>query len=528
MANSSLLKAQTRTDSSRKTLLLIMRKMNVPEPKEWAAGSYFESECLSIDGTVEHTTPLYYAAHSRWDELAMLLMEHGATPQGKCGGNRGSSHNVLSQLCVVTNNANSEVRNLIEMASSLNIDQIVTLNDIPMLFGPYPSSQDLVQWKNGILSWNNYYQSPPIHYIQLWSAIEAANVSQRQKIRVERPSSLVIHAAKRRDIVALQRLLDFGLNVNEKTINRTFGPFFISATALDMVSWTATVKPTRCSDSGLQLKEHDAQIAELLISRGAIRGPNYVFEYLLSMVVLQCIVLPIGGPILLCFLVYLLGSKALDLVNQSWSIRETTLKGNPHEVMIYNFTLLLLMLGWIFDILCLVGIWVMWDYITERREQGHQKPFTREAALACGSFFALAAANFIARSTVATSGRTGEAFILDILNDLCVSGVCVCGIALTCVPSFGLASLLLNHPFRLSEEVQECSPSDVVWGATRSVLRPRISQWRTWLLDRFPRLRDWLYFDVRMPSMKRRRDTVVGEWELEDGTRLLDHFSDSE
>ena len=86
MANSSPLRAQTRTDSSRKTLLLIMRKMNVPEPKEWAAGSYFESECLSIDSTVAPTTPLYHAAHLRWDELAILLMEHGATPQGKCWG----------------------------------------------------------------------------------------------------------------------------------------------------------------------------------------------------------------------------------------------------------------------------------------------------------------------------------------------------------------------------------------------------------------------------------------------------------
>jgi hypothetical protein len=235
-----------------------MRKMNVPEPKEWAAGSHFESECLSIDSTVAPTTPLYHAAHLIWDELAILLMEHGATPQGKCWGGRGASHNVLSQLCVVTNNANSEARNLITMASSLNIDQIITLNDISMLFRPYPSSENLVQWKNGILSWNNYYQSPPIHYIQLWSAIEAANISQRQKIRAEGPSSLVVNAARRRDIVALQHLLDFGLDVNEKTVNRTFGPFFVRATALDRVSWTATVKPTRCSDSGLQLKEHDA------------------------------------------------------------------------------------------------------------------------------------------------------------------------------------------------------------------------------------------------------------------------------
>jgi hypothetical protein len=140
---------------------------------------------------------------------------------------------------------------------------------------------------------------------------------------------------------------------------------------------------------------------------------------------------------------------------------------------------------------------------------------------------ALALANFMARSTVATGGRTGEAFILDILSDLCVLGVCVCGLALTCIPSIGFASLLLNHPSLLCQEVQECSPSDVVWGATRSVLRPRIYQWRTGLLDRFSRLRDWLYFDVRM-SMKRRRDTVVGEWEVEGDTRLLDHFSDSE
>jgi hypothetical protein len=231
---------------------------------------------------------------------------------------------------------------------------------------------------------------------------------------------------------------------------------------------------------------------------------------------------------LLCFLVYLFGSKAMDLVTQSWSIRETTLNGNLREFMIRNFVLLLFMLGWMFDLLCLMGIWVMWDYITKRREQGHRKSFTPKVAMACGSFFALAVANFVARSTVATGGRTGEAFILDILSDLCVWAVCVCGLALACIPSFGLASLLWNHPSALCQDVQEFSPSDVVWGATRSVLRPRIYQWRTGLLDRFPRLRDWLYFDVRMPSMKRRRGTVVGEWELEADTRLLDHFSDSE
>jgi hypothetical protein len=81
-----------------------MRKMNVLEPKEWTAGSRFESECLAIDFAAGQITPLYHAGYLRWNELAILLMEHGASPQGQCWGHPGSNQTVLGQLLPISSN----------------------------------------------------------------------------------------------------------------------------------------------------------------------------------------------------------------------------------------------------------------------------------------------------------------------------------------------------------------------------------------------------------------------------------------
>ncbi|KIW91809.1 uncharacterized protein Z519_07779 [Cladophialophora bantiana CBS 173.52] len=327
-----------------KMLLSIMREMNVPNPKEWTTGSKFESDCFAIAITGPPAAPLYHAAYLRWNELAVLLMEHGSTPQGRCWEYPGGCNTILGQLYADTNGASSEVRNLLRTASSLRIDRIITLNDISTLLRSYPSVEGLIQWKKGVLNWNNYYQSPPVHYIQLWDAIREANAPQRQKVCTGCPprSFLVINAVRRRDIVALQHLLDFGLNVNEKVEPIGFTP---RATALDIVSWTATVKRLRCCDSGLELREHDRRIAEFLLSRGAIRGPNYMFEYLLVITILQCVVLPISLPVLLCFLISLCGSKAVNLISQSWSIRDAVLEDEPGGHLIYNLDTILYTFG---------------------------------------------------------------------------------------------------------------------------------------------------------------------------------------
>lgn len=494
-----------------------MRKMNVPEPKEWAAGSRFESECLANDFAAGQITPLYYAGYLRWNELAILLMEHGASPQGQCWGHPESSQTVLGQLYHITKEPKSEVLDLLAIASSLNMDRTITLRDVDMLLRSYEGPRGQIQWEKGVLSWNNYYQSPPLNYTRLWSAIEAANTSQRQKIRDDPQLSPLLNAVRRRDIVAIQHLLDFGLDVNQKIKERSFAAFFSRATALDMVSWTATVKPARCSDTGLQLKEQDAQIAELLISRGGIRGPDYVFEYLLGLTVLQCFILPIVGPVLLGFFVYLFGKLAVHLLEQSVNVRKTDLQ---------NLATFLLVIGWTFDALCVFGICCMLDYIKKRREEWHQNLRTTKALTVCCSFFTLAITNFIAKSTVALGDRAGLAFLWGTLSDLCVMIVVTCLGALSVAPQFAFFCMFYNHPNVLADQVQEGSPSYVVWGASRSVLRPRISKWKTGVIARFTRLCNWLCFDVRRLLMRRRHDrVVVDEWEFEAGIRPVDDVS---
>jgi hypothetical protein len=122
----------------------------------------------------------------------------------------------------------------------------------------------------------------------------------------------------------------------------------------------------------------------------------------------------------------------------------------------------------------------------------------------------------IAKSTAALGDRAGLAFLWGTLSDLCALIVVTCLGALRVAPQFAFFCMILNHPNVLAEQVQECSPSYVVWGASRSVLHPRISKWKTRVIARFTRLCNWLCFDVRRLLMRRRHDrVVVDEWEFE-------------
>ena len=493
-----------------------MRKMNAPEPKGWTAGSEFESECLAINFTVGPIIPLYHAGYLRWNELATLLMEHGASLQGQCWEDSRPSGTVLSEIYHTTKEPKSEVLDLLTIASSLNMDEIITLHDVDMLLSSYVSPRGLIQWEKGVLNWDNYYQHPPISYARLWSAIEAANTSQRQNILEGPQSSPLLDAVQRRDIVAIQHLLDFGLDVNE-SIRRTSNVFFIRTTALDMVSWTATVNPARCSDTGLELKKHDTEIAELLISRGAIRGPDYVFEYLLSLTVLEYFILPIVGPVLLGSFVYLFSKLALNLLKWSVNVRKPNLQG---------LVVTLLVVGWIFCFIFTVEIYLIWEHRKLRRQKGHQKLLTTKAVVWCFLVFSLAITNFIAKSTVAVGDRAWLAFLWGTLSDFCAIIVCICLGALLVLLQFALFWMDENPPRMLAHLVQEYSPLYVVWGATRSVSRPRISKWKTRVIARFTRLCDWLYFDARRTLTKRRHGSVVvDQWELEVGIRPVDNIS---
>ncbi|KAG7284947.1 hypothetical protein NEMBOFW57_009562 [Staphylotrichum longicolle] len=306
---------------ARKILVASMAQAGMRGPYEWAAESPFESACLSITGFDE--PPLYYAAARRWNELALFLMEHGASPQAPARGN------VLELLASSQGHRGiGAAQNLLVLASQSGVEKIITMEDVNLLLWRYPGfwrgvdrdcavSWRQAWWNHRVLRWEGYYESPPADYIKLWATISAANRAQKQKIRLppstradtdadadDRASSdPILAAAVRRDLVALRALLDFdgipdvySIHGNWRRLHRRWqlwnGWRPSWATALDVVSWTAHVDPARCDESGLRLKAQDARIAALLAARGAARGPDYVFEALLAHVLLQHVVLP--------------------------------------------------------------------------------------------------------------------------------------------------------------------------------------------------------------------------------------------
>lgn len=337
----------------RRILLSAMPEANSQGPCGWVAESQFESACLSLNDDYFDEPPLYLASARRWDELAVLLMEQGANPQAP------ARNSVLKRLGSQDRIDDGRVQNLLMLALRSGVGKIVTTEDVNMFIEKYQGFSERdhpVSWKSRkrhrILCWEGRYESLPAGYIALWEAISAANRAQHEKIWPPSPTSTsydatrnpILAAALYRDLVALQHLLllDFHDAFHVNTLHETrfrwdhwdhFAPQhrnrgwyrFVSCyprvTLLDLVSWTANVEPSRCSSSGLRLKAHDARIASFLISQGAVRGPDYVFETLLVKVLLQHVLPPVALP-LVGYCLYLSGTWVAVVLPQANEMTE--------------------------------------------------------------------------------------------------------------------------------------------------------------------------------------------------------------
>lgn len=234
------------------------------------------------------------------------------------------------------------------LASRSGVEKIVTMEDVNMLLEAYPgfySWHYQVFWRVSkrrcIFHWG-CHESPPASYIALWETISAANRAQREKIQLpsrthsrrDARGNPILAAALRRDLVALQHLLDFSDTFCINALHETWGPLHRNrgwrrlifcpprVTVLDVVSWTINVEPCHCGESGLRLKAQDARIAAFLIARGAVRGPDYVYEALLVKVLLQHVVLPLVVLLLVGYYLYLSGSWVAVVLPQADEIRE--------------------------------------------------------------------------------------------------------------------------------------------------------------------------------------------------------------
>ena len=309
----------------RKTLLSVMKNFNVPQPLNWTTNNWFEEVCLSIDSSSGQTCPLFHSAALRWDELSVLLMENGATPQTTCFGefskiSQHPSGTVLSRLIGSTRNMNNEVQDLLRTAVNLNVGHIITLQDINAILSPDKPSRRRIRWSySGLLSWNLGSEWHRDYEMQLWQSIAMANISQVQKISdPQSRSTVIIEAAQQRRFWAVKVLLDMGLDPNARASRWRF--WRLNVTAIDVVAWTSSVGAVKCDESGLRLKERDAEIVDLLQSRGGTRGIEYRIEYQLVLAFVQTLLVPAGGTIALGYAIYSIFPWVPRLWNQSLSI----------------------------------------------------------------------------------------------------------------------------------------------------------------------------------------------------------------
>lgn len=267
----------------------------------------------------------------------MLLMENGASTQGVCFFKTSESDplrrgTVLSRLIGSTLNANNEVQNLLRDAASLKVDHIITLADINaivMVQTVHPGKHiEWGLWGEIPLKWGHHLLWRPDREMQLWQSIAFANISQRQKVSdLYVTSTLIKEVAWRRDVWAVRTLLDMGLDPNGRRGGWKF--WQPKLTALDFVAWTDSVSAAECDESGLFLKATDAEIMDLLRSRGGTRGIEYRFEYQLCLLLSQNLIIPAAALLSLGFIIYKsypwipkFWGRGLELVREDWKDSE--------------------------------------------------------------------------------------------------------------------------------------------------------------------------------------------------------------
>lgn len=290
-----------------------MQKLGVPDPNGWCTPSEFEDACMAVDNAGGQTSPLYHASYLGWDELATLLIQRGASPGGSLIWTRGDYHisrhrplSVLSGVFELTRNHNGEVERLLLQAATtattttcaaVSKEMLVSAQDIKLIW-KYPLGKperpgligEAVPGEVAAPYWDmeqrltycDQFAKPPREHVGLWEAIAIADSVQGMKIRDD-PGNIVVHAARHRDLTALNILIrEMGIDPNKGTAEVTGKANSILGiigwrydgriAALETVTCSADVPDERCTEEGLELKRLDAEIAQLLISAGANRA----------------------------------------------------------------------------------------------------------------------------------------------------------------------------------------------------------------------------------------------------------------
>ncbi|EXK49713.1 hypothetical protein FOMG_02199 [Fusarium oxysporum f. sp. melonis 26406] len=333
-------------------LLMVMKQGDIPEPVGWTAKSWFEDKCLSLDSCSGQSAPLFHAAAHGWDELSVLLLDHGAFPQRACFYNSSGkirASTVLARLIVTTKNDEGKVQNLLATAASQSTEVIITVQDVSVIIGQSLHAGEDIVWNHGVLSWKCSSFSNENRDVRLWQAVAAANSSQRQKLQDMKAASsaLLMEAACRRHLYAVATLLEIGVDPNMGCSSW----LIISPriTALDIVAWTMYIRSTDCDDSGRALKERDVKISALLRSWGGVRGVEYTVEYQLLMNIVHTLIIPIAGTGLLVYTLYPIAPFIPVGWRQSWRLtKQCTTDDDSSEVLetIVFFTGKLMAIFW--------------------------------------------------------------------------------------------------------------------------------------------------------------------------------------
>ncbi|KAL7762644.1 hypothetical protein ACKLNR_009179 [Fusarium oxysporum f. sp. zingiberi] len=356
-------------------LLMVMKQGDIPEPVGWTAKSWFEDKCLSLDSCSGQSTPLFHAAAHGWDELSVLLLDHGAFPQSACFYNSSGkirASTVLARLIVTTKNDEGKVQNLLATAASQSTEVIITVQDVSVIIGQSLHAGEDIVWNHGVLSWKCSSFSNENSDVRLWQAVAAANSSQRQKLQDMKAASsaLLMEAACRRHLYAVATLLEIGVDPNMGCSSW----LIISPriTALDIVAWTMYIRSTDCDDSGRALKERDVKISALLRSWGGVRGVEYTVEYQLLMNIVHTLIIPIAGTGLLFYTLYSIAPFIPVSWRQSWRLtKQCTTDDDSSEVLetIVFFTGKLMAIFWELGIAIPVACYIFMDPQTHSHEK---------------------------------------------------------------------------------------------------------------------------------------------------------------
>ncbi|KAE8346130.1 hypothetical protein BDV24DRAFT_158927 [Aspergillus arachidicola] len=318
-----------------------MTRLGLTQPAGWTTNSWFEDMCLSLDDSCGQTCALYQAASLRWDDLSLFLLKHGASPQGTCymrqERNVGEPYKatVLSRLVGSTHNINGEVETLLRQAVTLRLDHIINMRDVTAIFATGPNAGHHLDWdwKDGKLFWRHHEHWLHSQDIRLWQSISQAAKAQGCLIKPSRSDgAYILEAAWRRDVPALQTLLDLGLDPNYRA--PAWKVWKLNITAIDVVAWTNAVTESFCTDSGLVLKERDAKIVAMLRAYKGTRGREFLLEYQIVLGILQSFVTPVVVLIFLVSAHYTFDPWMSNICSWGWDTLKEDWKGHDDKVIV--------------------------------------------------------------------------------------------------------------------------------------------------------------------------------------------------